>query len=164
MAIETPTHVKRLRLPRDRHLVHGAVAGGAADAFPHVNAVIEKNEIGQLIDARPLNGLLTRQAIAHGRQDGRVPPHLRMTRHAGFRRWDARERRRFDRRMAVTAVDAESADVMLMTEGRGLGEWNILLRGIRRAIDGVDDAPKKEEPEERRYERYSGNAITAFPE
>ena len=36
----------------ERHLVHAAVAGGAADALVDVNTVIEVDEIRQVMDAR----------------------------------------------------------------------------------------------------------------
>lgn len=60
MAIDAPTHVKRVLLPGDRHLIDGAMAGGAADAFRHVDAVVEENEVRSLIDAFPVQRLSSR--------------------------------------------------------------------------------------------------------
>jgi hypothetical protein len=53
VAVHTPAHIERVRFPRQRHFVHPAMARGAADPFLDVNAVIEKDKVGQLIDALP---------------------------------------------------------------------------------------------------------------
>ena len=60
MAIETPLHVKRLRLASKRHLIDAAVAGRTTDSFRDMDAVIEENVIGQIVDAVPLQ-----RRIAH---------------------------------------------------------------------------------------------------
>src|ERR1035438_10111422 len=57
VAIETPLHLQRCLLIHQGHLVHWAMAVIAADTLCHVNAVIEINEVGQLVDARPLQRL-----------------------------------------------------------------------------------------------------------
>ena len=54
MAIQTPLHQQRRHLIGERHLVDPAVARRAADALVHVNAVIEIDEAGQVIDALPV--------------------------------------------------------------------------------------------------------------
>ena len=53
MAIETPLHVKRLRFARERHLIDAAVACRATDAFGDVNAVVEIDVAGQIVDPIP---------------------------------------------------------------------------------------------------------------
>ena len=53
MAVEAPLHLQRLFLPHQRHAIDLAVAGRAADAFVHVNAVVEVDEVGQVVHARP---------------------------------------------------------------------------------------------------------------
>src|SRR5207248_9189014 len=53
MALQTPGHMKIVRFPRQRHLVHPAVTGFAADAFSDVNAVIEIHEVGNAVDTVP---------------------------------------------------------------------------------------------------------------
>ena len=55
--LEAPLHLQRLLLPDERHLVHATVAGRAAHALVHVGAVVEVDEVGQVVDLRPLDGL-----------------------------------------------------------------------------------------------------------
>jgi hypothetical protein len=55
VAAEAPIHLQRLRAPGQRHLRDRPVASGAADPFIHVNAVVEVDEIGERIDARPFD-------------------------------------------------------------------------------------------------------------
>ena len=53
MAIETPFHVKRLRLSRQRHLINAPVTRGATHTFCDVNAMIELHVAGQIVNPRP---------------------------------------------------------------------------------------------------------------
>ena len=76
MAIETPAHIKRVRFPGDRHLVHGAVTGRAPNPFLDVNAVVEEHEVRSLVHPFPFNWLAYCQTLADGRQEGRILPHL----------------------------------------------------------------------------------------
>ena len=45
MTINAPVHVQRVFFERKRHQVHAPMAGGAADAFVDMNAVVEVHEI-----------------------------------------------------------------------------------------------------------------------
>ena len=53
MAFHTPLHVKRRDLPGERHLIDAPVAGGAADPFLHMDAVIEVNKFRKIMDTVP---------------------------------------------------------------------------------------------------------------
>jgi hypothetical protein len=68
MAIEAPFHIKRMRFPRQRHLIELSVAGGATNAFGDVNAVIEENKIGRVMNAIPTQGSLVVITISDRRQ------------------------------------------------------------------------------------------------
>lgn len=92
MTFETPLHVKRVRFPRERHLIQLSVARGAADAVIDVNAVVEKNEIRRVVHAIPMQRFILRQAFADGREHRRIFPDLRMAGHAGFGRRHSGER------------------------------------------------------------------------
>ena len=129
-----------------RHLIHAPVAGRTANAFLHVNAVIEKNEIGQLIDALPMEWLLRRETLPDRREHGRLRPNLRMTGHAGFGRRHAGECGFFDGRMAITAIDAEPGNVMLMAERHWLRDRNILFGRIGRAIHRYTTPQNRKNP------------------
>ncbi len=76
MASQAPFHLQRCLLVHERHLVDGAVAGIAADAFGDVNAVIEKDEIRKLVYARPLQGLPGTITGADGLEELSVGPYF----------------------------------------------------------------------------------------
>src|SRR5262249_37738667 len=57
VAFQTPFHVQRRDTPGERHPIHASVAGRTADAFPHVDAVVEIDVILQVFDNRPFNPL-----------------------------------------------------------------------------------------------------------
>ena len=65
MALETPFHLERVNLPGLRHQVDAAVASRTSDALGDMNAVIEINEIGQIVYSRPENGLSRAPALTH---------------------------------------------------------------------------------------------------
>src|ERR1700678_1572296 len=96
MAAQTPLHLQRFLLIHERHLVDWTVAGIAAHALGHVNAVVEKNEVGKLIHPRPLQGLARAVAGADGLKELGIGPDLRVAVHAGFGGRNAGEARSFD--------------------------------------------------------------------
>src|SRR5882672_10710358 len=57
VALEAPVHIERVFTPRERHRVDSAVTGGAANALVNVNAMIEINKTGKVVDSGPLNRL-----------------------------------------------------------------------------------------------------------
>jgi hypothetical protein len=57
VAIDTPAHRQRRDLGDLVHLADLAVACRAADALGHMDAVVEVDEIAQVMDAVPLDGL-----------------------------------------------------------------------------------------------------------
>jgi len=115
------------------------VAGVAADALRDVNAVIEINEIGKLIDAGPLEGLAGTIAGADWFEQLGVGPDLRVAVHASAGWRNAGETGSFHRRMTIAAVDAEPGDVMLMAERNGLRLAHARISDIGRALDFVRD-------------------------
>jgi len=126
MAIEAPFHIKRMRFPRERHLIELPVAGGAADAFGDVNAVIEENKIWRVVNAIPTQRGLLVVTISDRRQQGGVFPNLAVARHTGFRGWHPGKGGLFDACVAVAAVNSQAVDMMLVTEGRRLIQRNHL--------------------------------------
>ena len=161
VAIQTPAHVERMRFPRNGHLINGTVAGRTTDAFLDVNAVIEENEIGQLIHPLPANGLSSRHALADGRENRGILPDLRMTSHARFGRRQSGEGGFFNRRVTVAAIKPQPRHVMFVAEGGRLRERHIDLGGVRRAVDCIHDAPETEESDEGTRQRCSRNAVAA---
>ena len=55
VAVDAPLHIERIYLVHERHRVHPAVARGAADTLVYVNTVVEVDEVGQVVNARPLD-------------------------------------------------------------------------------------------------------------
>jgi len=121
VTVDAPLHVEVRCLPGERHPVHPAVTGFATHAFVHVNAVVEIDEIRKIVHTIPLQRNAGVQAVSHRRQNFRICPNLLMTVHAGRCRRDAGERRSLDGGVTVTAIDADSGNVVLMAE------WDRLL-------------------------------------
>src|SRR5437868_10515528 len=135
MAIEAPFHLQRVRLIHERHLVDWAVTALASHTFINVNAVIEVDEVRQVVHPLPLQGSAGAVAFTHGLEHGRARPYLRVAVHAGFSWRNAGEVRGLDRSVAVTAIKSESADVVLMAERRVLHPRLILPGNVRRALN-----------------------------
>ena len=91
MAFKAPLHLKRLDLPGERHQVNAAMTSRATHTFIDMYAVIEINEVGQVVDSRPFYRLARREAFTHGSQIWAVRPELRMAIHACLGRRDTRE-------------------------------------------------------------------------
>jgi hypothetical protein len=82
-----------------------------------------------------------------------------MAGHAGFGRRDAGEGRMFDRVMAIAAIDAETADVMLMAEGYRLTRDVVDASQIGRADQRETDAERQQDEKKQRQERDSRKTV-----
>ena len=60
MAIQAPAHTEGLVLAHHIHLIDAAMAGHATDAHRHVNAVIEVDVIGKIVNPFPFDWLTRR--------------------------------------------------------------------------------------------------------
>ncbi len=139
MASQAPLHLQTFLLVHQRHLVHRPVAGIATDALGDVNAVIEIHEVGELIDARPLQRFARPVAGAHGLEQLGVRPDLRVAIHAGLRWRNSGEARCLDRGVAVAAIDPESGNVVLMAERNRLRLAHAGVGHERRSLDQVNN-------------------------
>ena len=124
--------MQRRLLIHERHLVDLAVAGDAADALVHVDAVVEVHEIRQIVDADPGQGLVVAKTGPHRLQNGRVIPDLRVAVHARLGRGDVGEGGFLDRRVAIPAIESHAADVMGVAELDRLFDEIALFRVYRR--------------------------------
>ena len=140
MAAETPLHLQAFLLVHQRHLIDRTMARVATDALGHMNAVVEIDEVGKLVDAGPLQRLAAAIAGSDGLEELRVGPDLRVAIHAGLGRRNAGKARGLDRGVAVTAVDAESGHVVLMAEGHRLRLAHSGIRYVRRALNLIGHA------------------------
>ncbi len=139
MTFETPFHVERVRLPGERHLIELPMTRRTTDAVVHMDAVIEKNKIRRVIDARPAQRSSRSEAFSNRREQWRVFPDLRVASHADFSGGHSGKRRFLDRRVTEPAIESEAIDMMLVAERHGLFERNGFARRPRRPINGVQN-------------------------
>src|SRR4029077_4434150 len=137
VAIKTPGHLQSVGGPGERHLRDLSVAGGAADSLVHVDAVVETDEVGQRVHARPGERLIVAVAGPHRFEHGAIDPDLRMAGHAGGGGRQPGERGLLDRRVAVAAIEPELADVMLVAERYRLWAGHIHVGDVGRLADPV---------------------------
>ena len=135
VAIETPLHIQRFGFPHQGHLIDLTVARLAANTLVDVDAVVEISEVGQVVDAIPLDGHVIAEAGSHGFEDGRFGPDLRVAGHAGFGRGNAGKSTFLDGSMAIAAVDAHAGDVVFVAKGNGLIDGHVDLIDEVNAID-----------------------------
>ena len=116
MARQAPLHLERRILVGQRHIVDLAMAGRAAYALVHVNAVIEINVVREVMNPGPLDRLSRLPTLPHGLEIRTVRPDLGMTVHTGLCRRNTGRGGLFHRSVAIPAVDAVVADMMFVAE------------------------------------------------
>jgi len=99
-----------------------------------MDAVVEIDEIGNIVDSSPLNRLPGSPTFADRLQIGTIRPYLRVTIHTGLGWRDSGVSKLFNSRVAVTAVDAVIANVMFVAELDRLNSRKRRLSVVRRAI------------------------------
>src|SRR5579862_2431050 len=161
MALEAPLHLQRLFLPHERHSIDLPVARRAADALVYVNAVVEVDEVRQIVDPRPLDAAIAAEAGAHRLEVRAVRENLRMTIHAGPRRRDAGKRRVLDRGVAVPAVETVAGDVPLVAELNRLFARDARLRHPRRTIDFREESEQAGDEEHGAKNTDAGDGVRA---
>ena len=131
MAVQAPFHLQGVFLVHERHRIHLAVTAVTAHALVDVDTVIEVNKIGEIMHARPLQGLAAGEAEADRSEHGRICPYLRVTVHTSLGGRDSGKARLLHRRMAIPAIQAEAGSVMLMAERNRLFRRNMLRGDVR---------------------------------
>ena len=106
------------------------MAGLAADALLHVNAVIEVDVIGKIVNLGPADRFVGLEAVTDRLERGAVDPDLRVAVHAGLGWRDHGMLRVLNAGVAVAAIDAHGARVVRMAEGNGLLARFALARRI----------------------------------
>ena len=132
MALKTPSHLEGVAFPGDLHLIDRAMADIAIQASGNMDAVIEENELGHLVDQVPLDRRIRFIALANRLQHRTVGPNLGMARHTGFSRRQSGIAGFFNRRMAVPTVDSQLPCVVLMAKRHRLIQRHVLLGVGRR--------------------------------
>src|SRR5258705_4828872 len=105
----------------------------APDALLDVDAVVEVNEVGKIVDTHPVQRLAVPEAGPDRFEERRVGEQNRMTVHARLGRRNSRERRGFDRRMTVRAVDAVVGDVVHVADLERLLDEDVLAGDVARS-------------------------------
>ena len=139
MAAQTPLHLERCVLIHIRHLVDRTVTGITSDSLGDVDAVIEVHEVGERVDARPLQRLAGAVARANRLEQLRICPDLRVAIHASLGRRNTCKARHFDRRVTVTAIDTEPRNVVLMAKRDRLRLPHTLKSDVRGPLHDVSD-------------------------
>ena len=149
MTFQAPLHLKRCDLPRQGHQINSPVTGGTPDTFVDVNAVIEIDEVGQVMHAGPLYGLARAVALTNRLQVRAVGKQHRMTIQASLGRRHTGESRRFDRSVAVAAINPVIARVVLVAELHGLLALDKRPRHPGRAVNGGDNPERADQHKDR---------------
>ena len=107
----------------------------ATNSFADVNAVIEEDEIRQVVDACPLNCLVVFETGPLWLQHGRFGPDLSVARHAGFGRRNPCERGLLHAGVAIATIYTHTGDVMFVAKRDGLIDGNVYLADVVDAVD-----------------------------
>ena len=81
MARNTPLHLKSILLIDGRHLIDAAVTRCTTYALCHMNAVIEVDKLGQVMDAFPLDRFVLTKAGSDRLKVRTIIPELAVTVH-----------------------------------------------------------------------------------
>src|SRR5262249_49814982 len=130
VAVKAPLHVQRRVLPCQRHFIHRPVTGGAADALLDVDAVIEVDEICQVVNAVPANRLTGAVTFAYRFEQRATVPDLRVAVHARLGWRQTGELRVLDRCVAVATINPQTADMMAMAERHRLFAGDVDAGGV----------------------------------
>ena len=151
VTLQTPLHLKRSRLICQGHQVESPVTGRAADPLVNVNAMVEINKVGQVVNTCPFERLAVAPALTHRFQVRAVRPNLRVTIHAGFGGRDPRIRKFLNRGVTIAAVDALIADVMFVAELNWLFAGEECLGIVRGPVE-LEQHPDRDPDKEHRPE------------
>jgi hypothetical protein len=116
MAFQAPLHVQSFRLPKEGHPVDAAMASITADSLAHVDAVIEVDKVGQVIDSSPCDWLPRAKALAYRFQNRAIGPDLGVAIHAYLSSRHTGVGGLLYRGVTIATVDADATDVMLVAE------------------------------------------------
>jgi hypothetical protein len=108
----------------------------------HVDAVVEIDEVREIVDARPPERRVVTKARAHRFEDWRGVPDLGVAVHARLGRRDVGKGRLFDAGVAVAAVDPHAADVVRVAELDGLFDVDALIGVVARPVEQGEDGPE----------------------
>ena len=133
----------------------------APNALVHVNAVIEINEVGKIVNPRPFDWLSGAPTLANGLEVRAIGPDLRVAIHARLRRRNARVGELLDRRVTVAAIYSVIAYVMLVAELNRLFAREESLSVIRGSVELEKQPDDYRNEEDRAEDTNLGNEVRA---
>ena len=113
------------------------MTGYATDTFVDMDAVVEIDEAGQIVDPCPLERFAGAQALPHRVQHRAIQPDLGVAVHADLGGRNSGEGRFLDGGVTVPAVDTIIGHMVLVAEGYRLDTWDTDLRDVRGVADAV---------------------------
>src|SRR5262245_16660069 len=103
----------------------------------YMDAVIEVDEVRNVVDPNPEDGAIFAKAGAHGFKHRAVRPHLVVAIHARLRRWNPGKGDLVDGRVTIPAVNADARYVMFVAERHRLLTNHALLGDVWRPDDAT---------------------------
>ena len=134
---------------------------GAANAFVHVNAVIEIDEVGQVVNAGPADRLACAPTLTNRFEVRTVRPDLRVAVHAGLGWRNACISEFLNGSVTVATIDAVVAGVMFVTELNGLFARKVRLSVVRRPVEFEQQPNGDCDKEDSAEDAYLGNEVRA---
>lgn len=164
MTFQTPFHLERRSLRHYRHPIDATMTGRAADAFVHMNRVIEIGKVRQVMHPNPLQGLAALETGPHRLQVRTVGPNLFVAIHADSGRRHSGRRCCLNRGVAIAAIDTVIAHVVFMTELDWLLSFDPLA-GVPTRPGDLCRYPKRcEQNEDRAVNRGPRQIVRAMTE
>jgi hypothetical protein len=127
------------------------VTADTTDPLLDVDAMVEIDELGKVMDSLPFNGLAGSITFPHGFQHGAADPDLGMAVHTGFGGRNPGEGRVLHGGMAIPAIDAKLTDMMLVAKRDRLKPGHVGGGDIGGTIDH-DQYPSQRCQNEKRAE------------
>ena len=118
------------------------MAGIASHSLIDMNAVVEIDEIRQIIHSSPHQRFASPKTLADWLQHRGLGPYLSVAIHAGLGCWHSCKPGVLYRSVTVTAINAQSPYMVLMAERRRLGSNHAGVSNIWRALH-LGGGPKK---------------------
>src|SRR5580700_7199938 len=137
------------------------MTGVAAHALINMNAVVEINEVGQVVDPGPHQRIAAAKTFPYRFQQPGVRPYLRVAIHASPGGRNSSEARGFDRSMAVAAINSQSGHMMLMAERDRLRPRHFSVSNIGRALQLQHRPEQRRDQENRPVNRGTGDCVRA---
>lgn len=132
MAAQTPAHRQISDAHDACHLIDAPMTSRAIDPGLHVNAVVEVDEVRNIVNAFPPDRLIGLPAPAHGFELRAIEPHLAVAAHAQLRGRNTGMCRALGAAVAVQAIDRVVTNVMAMVELDWLLDRRAAVRRVRR--------------------------------